>query len=192
MYRAHHIRALYDLCPMNEVATMIRQLHRRYLLCSVRQVQRFVYAVFNLGCFTIAWFVVIALAISRAGHRPTGHTNWLDFVGFELGCCPWNHQVLYSAGHRPWSTGHIGHVLGNAPAFYSFCRKLVLNLSRPADLKPGSVGSYCSRLWHPCSSEGTWRCRLVSDPLATSLHPFATGSFTQLRFLRSSWPVGYS
>ena len=47
-------------------------------------------------------------------------------------------------------------------------------------------------LGHPCSSEGTWRCRLVSDPLATSLHPFATGSFTQLRFLRSSWPVGYS
>ena len=124
--------------------------------------------------------------------NPRGTSFVSSVLTFELGCCPWNHQVLYSAGHRPWSTGHIGHVLGNAPAFYSFCRKLVLNLSRPADLKPGSVGSYCSRLWHPCSSEGTWRCRLVSDPLATSLHPFATGSFTQLRFLRSSWPVGYS
>ena len=76
MYWAHHIRALYDLCPMNEVATTIRQLHRRYLLCSVRQVQRFVYAVFNLGCVTIAWLVVIAVA-SRLHSRASmdlGHS----------------------------------------------------------------------------------------------------------------------
>ena len=131
MYRAHQRRALDDLCPIDEVATTIRQLHRRYLLCSVRQVQRFVYSVFNLGCVTIAWFVVIAVAISRAGASSNRSYELATFVSsvltFELGCCPWTHEVVDSAGHRPWSTGHIGHVRGKAPAFYSCCRKLVFN-----------------------------------------------------------------
>ena len=121
MYRAHQRRALDDLCPIDEVATTIRQLHRRYLLCSVRQVQRFVYSVFNLGCVTIAWFVVIAVAISRAGASSNRSYELATFVSSVLT------EVVDSAGHRPWSTGHIGHVRGKAPAFYSCCRKLVFN-----------------------------------------------------------------